>query len=251
MHPGEIIQFNLTEMRSNYTKNNSIYLLNGIDLATLGITVEEAGTGFLTLPPRNPGTQNNLPGIGFLPRKPQITFKVSGDNYFDLQIKINMLYNQLSKPGLLYLKIAGIPKLYLVYVNDEVIPEHYSIDSVGCSVHITVNFIEPYPFTRQFYTQLDETLQVEFQFNSTKPVIIDWGDGTSSIAPIGESIGHEYDENGTYAIVVYGDIDGVNSISPTGAIDINSLYFPGSVGMGVWNDGALWDDGAPWRDYPI
>jgi len=245
-------------MAGNFTVNNSIYLLNGIELSTLGATVEESA-GFLDMPKRKLGVNTSWPDQNGLEvdlsafiyeaRNCKVNFMIAKGAFLDMQINLNNLYAQLAKPGLQYLKLAGIPKLFLVYLADAISPTRETKNDAQLSAaSLQVNLVEPHPDNKQFFTILDDPGSAGLAIACSKPITIDWGDGSYSYLESSDDLTHNYLTAGTYCITIWGNMDGITGIATTNCTGTDALYHGGVVGQGYWDDNAKWDDEAPWID---
>lgn len=221
-------------MAGNYTLDNKVYMINGNDIALYGAVVEQ-WSGLLDTPKRKPILQYSWPeengldvdlSAGFFveARTAKIIFLIKGDNFKDLQVKKAALVANLKRPGYQYLKMAGIAALSLVFLSEQIVFEMLSNRrDMPCGGKLTLTLTEPFPETRQFYTEKTEPGNSSLTINTTKPVTIDWGDGHYiCIANGEETLTHNYETAGVYDIVVY-PADGIISIRGMNCTDIEDV----------------------------
>jgi len=128
-----------------------------------------------------------------------------------------------------------------VYVNAETTPkplvfEVYSTDSIEVSKKWNSNLMvgsfklklsEPEPIKKVFkYTRTnDANKTVSITFTSAKLLNIYWGDGSHLFDANGtaQTITHDYANNGTFYIVITGNIDEITSLTSTGVLVWNKL----------------------------
>jgi PKD repeat protein len=128
-----------------------------------------------------------------------------------------------------------------VYIDNETTPkplvfEIYLTDSVDVSKKWNSNsmvgtfklkFSEPEPIKKVLkYTRTaDANKTVSVTFTSAKLLNIYWGDGSHTYDASGtaQTITHDYTNNGTYYIVVTGNIDEITSLTTTGVVVWNKL----------------------------
>ena len=121
-------------------------------------------------------------------------------------------------------------------------------DAQLSAASLQVNLVEPHPDNKQFFTILDDPGSAGLAIACSKPITIDWGDGSYSYLESSDDLTHNYLTAGTYCITIWGNMDGITGIATTNCTGTDALYHGGVVGQGYWDDNAKWDDEAPWID---
>jgi hypothetical protein len=222
-------------MAGNYSTNINKCLLNGIDLATLGARVEKS-TGFLDMPARKEFLEMNWPDKHGLSadlaefkmsaRNLNISLYVFATTLLNLKYNIDKVYNELMKPGHQYLKMGGLEAINLVYLKDEIKVSRYTKNnSLNSYALLDISLVDPCPKTLQYYTNQSTLKQVSLNILCSKPITIDWGNKTYSYLAQSGNVSKNYEEPGNYAIVIYGEVDAIATVSPTNAIAIQEFEF--------------------------
>ena len=215
---------------SNYTINDKISLLDGVRFVDFNAKIESI-SGFLDDPepkenykhswPDEHGLDIDLSKVYYSERKCQIDFIVKGTNYIDLVSNINALKKALRKPGYRYLKLYGIIGVYLIVPTGimPVVRLNRGVDNTQYA-RMSVTFIEPYPVKFMYYADQSIKAPVSLNITTAKPLTIDWGDNTYSLASASGTKSHNYTEEGDYCIIVYGGIDSTTVIEPSNCIEL-------------------------------
>lgn len=118
------------------------------------------------------------------------------------------------------------PREYEVYLPDGI--DMKKRWNAGSMVGVfTLALREPEPVKRVLkYTRTsaaDKTVSITF--TSPRVLQVYWGDGTHSFDQSGtaQTITHDYAANGTFYIVITGDIDAITSLTTTGTVVWNKL----------------------------
>jgi len=214
-------------MASNYTSVGTIYMLNGVDLSTWRAFVVRS-ENFLSLPARKEkasyswpdehGEEVDLATVYFEPAEHDLEIIMYNVSYTTLQTYVKLLLAELSKTGLQHLKMAGIAGVTPFYVSSPVSVENLTgVSSAQAAVRVAFSITNPYPVTRQFWTNKTSINQTsQLYIVTTKPVMINWGDGSvEAIASGTTTKTHTFAAIGTYCIVVYGGVDGISTITAT------------------------------------
>lgn len=134
------------------------------------------------------------------------------------------LFDQIGSRRLeVYVHCETTPKplVYEVYLSDsvDVVKKWSSKSMVGT---LKLKLIEPEPIKRVFkFTRKNEaTKTVSFTYTSAKLLNFYWGDGAHAFDASGtaQTLTHDYTKNGTYYIVVTGNIDEITSLTSTGVL---------------------------------
>ena len=212
-------------MASNYSNNPALYLLNGNNIkTTFGAWIEQS-TGFWDIPkpkenvsfswPDENGLDVNLTARYFEALTPELTVMFSHVSYLTLKSNIRAFMAEWQKTGLQYLKLANDPRLYLVFYTDIGIVER--LTKLNASKHfarLRLKLCDPNPLIRQFMADKTIAGSVSLVITSSKPVTIDWGDGSFSSLAGNGTVNHNY-LSGIYCITVYPG-EGITSVISTG-----------------------------------
>ncbi len=214
-------------MAANYTTDNSLYLVNGNNLATWKAFVVKSD-GFHDLPQRKEnlswnwpdehGLEIDLSAVYFEPQEYALELIMYDTTYAALQANIKLLLAELTKTGLQHIKMAGIPGVFQFHVPGKVaITKLTGVLQAQSAVRVEFSPVNPYPVTRQFWTTKTGAGQTsQLYIITNKPLSINWGDGyVQSLAAGTHTVIRTYVGAGTYCIVVYGGVDGITTITPT------------------------------------
>ena len=220
-------------MASNYTNDDTITLLDGVNIKTqYGADLLKA-VGFLDMPKAKEPLRHNWPdehgtdednGAALYYQEQPLTMEllfVSETSLNDLRTKIKAAITAFIAAGLRHIKIPGVSGVRLVrYVSSTTTRQTNGITGRQVAI-VKIELLEPSPAYYQFYSDRSANLnQVSLAITTTKTVTIYWGDGTSTIATASGTKTKTYAANGHYCIVVYGSVQGVSAITPTNAIAI-------------------------------
>lgn len=209
------------------------YKLDGIDLKTYGIGISDS-KGVLSRPKlKTPSKQqwDNYHGdVLDLSRKfyeaRTITLEcfIKADGATDFITKCKAFMDQFDKPELRQLLVSvegSEPLAFMVYLEGGIDFEKTWNDRLMVGT-FTLTLSEPEPIKRILkYTRTsaaDKTVGITF--TSTKMLNIYWGDNSHTFDASGTAVTktHDYAANGTYYIVVTGDIDAITSLTTTGKV---------------------------------
>ena len=211
-------------MAGNYTTNDALTLLDGLNIRDYGFI--EKATGFLDEPerkktiehswPDDHGLEIDLTALRRNERRCHLDLIVKGTTWSGCVNAANNVKALFNKTGYRYLKIYGIDGVYLVYVNGLIGVSRLNRGVSNAQLaRMSIPLIEPYPVKYQYYTDQTTLNQVSLAIVTTKPVIIDWGDASYSSLNTSGTVTHDYTSGGEYCIVVYGGVDGISGITPT------------------------------------
>lgn len=152
---------------------------------------------------------------------------ITADSQADFVVKCNKFISLFDKLGTrrieVYVNCEVTPKplIFEVYNSEEVnISKKWSSSRMAGT--FTLKLKEPEPIKRIFkYTRTsDATKTVSITFTSQKLLNFYWGDGNHTFdgSGINQTITHDYLKNGTYYIVITGNIDEIESLTSTGSL---------------------------------
>jgi len=212
------------------------YKLDGIDLKTYGVYVS-ASDGLLSRPkPKSNisvnwadynGTVVDLTKRLYEDREIEIDCFIKADTQSDFVLKCNTFLALFDAVGTRRLEVfvdneaTPKPLVFEVYLSDEVsFSKKWSASTMVGTFSLKLK--EPEPIKRVLkYTRTstaDKTVSITV--TSTKLLNIYWGDTTHTYDVVGTSQvkTHDYTVNGTYYIVITGNIDEITSLTTTGAV---------------------------------
>ena len=217
---------------------NIKYYINNVDIATLGVYVS-ASEGILNRPSRKEiksqsyndehGVVVDLSQNYIDKREITLTCFIKADDKATFINNVQSFENLFSGTGLqrLRIEVDGCkPLVYDVYLDTAItIKKTWNEnDMVGT---FSVKLIEPNPVKKvyKYIRSSAASATATVTISTTKCVDITWGDGSATFDVVGssQSITHDYTSNGTYYIVVAGDIDNISSISVNGTELWNKL----------------------------
>lgn len=213
------------------------YFLNGVDFKEYGIHVKSSRGILDALELKEPmeldwpdyhGKVVDLSSIRYDAREITLNcFSLAIDRTAAIQ-KLNEFFIELSKPGTHRLMIStgeAKPLVYEVYRQGGVSVNKNWRGSINIG-EFTMQLIEPEPIKKVLKHQRTGTgnMQVSVTFSSEKQLSFFWGDGTRSVGR-GENITltHDYQENGSYYIIIAGVIDEISSLSTNAEVIWNLL----------------------------
>lgn len=218
-----------------------IYKIDGVDFTNYNVYVSSSD-GLLSRPkpkknvsvdwPDYNGTVVDLSKKLYEPREIELKCFIKADSQSEFVAKCNTFLALFDKTGTRRLE---------VFIDNETTPkpllfEVYSTDSIDVSKKwsattmvgtFTLKLSEPEPIKKVLkYTRTgtaDKTVSVTF--TSAKLLNVYWGDGSHTYDASGtaQTITHDYTVNGTYYIVVTGNIDEITSLTTTGVVVWNKL----------------------------
>lgn len=209
------------------------YLLDGVDLRTYGVYVSDSD-GLLSRPkmkqpnsmswPNYHGEVVSLQKKYYEARAIKLNCFIKASDPTDFINKLNAFLALFDKAWTRRLTVsveANEPLVYEVYAEDgiEVKKEWNKSTMVGTFI---LNLKEPEPVKRVLkYTRTaDADKTVSITLTSSKLLNIYWGDGshTFDVSGTSQTRTHNYTANGTYYIVITGNIDEITSLTTTGKI---------------------------------
>jgi hypothetical protein len=213
-----------------------VYKLDGIDIKTYGVYVS-ASDGLLSRPKPKVnlqvdwadynGTVVDLTKRLYEPRDIDIDFFIKGDSQADFVLKSNTflaLFDALGTRRLeVFVENEATPKplVYEVYLSESVsVSKKWSSTTMVGTFSLKLK--EPEPIKRVLkYTRTstaDKTVSITV--TSAKLLNIYWGDKTQSfdVSGTAQTITHDFSVNGTFYIVVTGNIDEITSLTTTGTV---------------------------------
>lgn len=220
---------------------NIIYKIDGVDFTTYNVYVSSSD-GLLSRPkpkknvsvdwPDYNGTVVDLSKKLYEPREIELKCFIKADSQSEFVAKCNTFLALFDKTGTRRLE---------VFIDNETTPkpllfEVYSTDSIDVSKRwsattmvgtFTLKLSEPEPIKKVFkYTKTGTgDAEVNISFTSSKLVNIYWGDGSHTYDLSGEvtDFSHTYVQNGTYYIVITGNIDEISDLSTPATLVWNKL----------------------------
>jgi PKD repeat protein len=212
---------------------NVVYKLDGIDLKTYGVCISSSD-GLLSKPKlKAPVSLNwetyngdvvDLSKRYYESREIQLGCLILADSNADLITKCNTFLALFDQAGTRRLSVtvdSSEPLCFEVYISDNVdIKKTWSSDNLIGTFNLKL--IEPEPVKRVLkYTRTsvsDKTVSITL--TSSKLLNIYWGDGshTFDVSGTAQIITHDYSTNGTYYIVVTGNIDEITSLTTNGTV---------------------------------
>lgn len=166
------------------------------------------------------------------PRELEFSCFIKADSQSEFVAKCNTFLSIFDKPNTRRIEVfldnetTPKPLPYEVYLSEEIeIKKTFqSGQMVGT---FTLKLTEPEPIKKVFkYTRTGASdSEVTISFTSSKMVNIYWGDGSHSYDFSGEitDLSHTYAANGTYYIVMTGNIDEISDLSTTAVLVWNKL----------------------------
>lgn len=214
------------------------YYLDGVDLKQYGVFVSNS-VGLLSLPKlKSPlsvewkdhhGIMVDLTKKYYKPREIKLNCFIKASDNADLVAKVNAFSSLFAKPNLRQLLVQvepAEPLAYMVYCEEDVEVNKTWTNGVVVGT-FTLSLIEPEPIKRlvKFMRSSVATNTVNMQYTTSKMVNIYWGDGlhTYDSSGVEEQVEHAYSANGTYYIVITGDIDTVINFSTNGTVVWNKF----------------------------
>lgn len=118
------------------------------------------------------------------------------------------------------------PLVFEVYLSDEVnISKKWNYSTMVGTFKLKLNEPEPIKKVLKFTRTSDANKTVSITLTSSKLLNIYWGDGSHTYDASGtnQTITHNYTSNGTYYILITGNIDEITSLTTTGVLVWNKL----------------------------
>lgn len=219
---------------------NVVYKIDGVDISTYGVYVS-ASDGLLSRPNFKKPTAHSWPEYHgevvdlnirvYEPRTIQLDCFIVADSKEQFLTKCNTFLSIFEKSGTLRLFVSvdpDKPLLYEVYLDAGM-----DVKKIWSNHQMTGRFSiklrEPEPVKRVIrYTRNDEaSKQVTLSIASSKLLNIYWGDGNHAFDVSGgassKQITHNYTADGTYYIVITGNIDEISEFTHNGVLVWNKL----------------------------
>lgn len=218
-----------------------VYKIDNVNLKDYGVFIS-ASEGLLSRPkPKKTvavdwadynGSVVDLSKRLYEPREIELSCFIKADSQGEFIAKCNTFLNVFDKTGTrrleVYVDYETTPKplVFEVYSSDnlEFAKKWNSSTMVGT---FKLKLTEPEPVKKVLkYTRTsDANKTVSITFTSAKLLNIYWGDGSHTYDASGTAITatHDFTANGTYYIVVTGNIDEITSLTTTGSIVWNKL----------------------------
>lgn len=214
------------------------YYIDGVNFSQYGVFVSSSD-GLLSLPKmKTPlsaewkdyhGTMVDLSKKYYQPREIKLNCFITATSNADLVSKVNTFVALFSKANLRQLLVQvepAEPLAYMVYSEDNIdVKKTWSNGSVVGT--FTLALIEPEPVKRlvKYMRSSVGTNTVQMQYTTSKMVNIYWGDGSHTYDSSGveEQLEHTYSTNGTFYIVITGDIDSLTAFQTNGTVVWNKF----------------------------
>lgn len=214
------------------------YYIDGVDFTTYGVHVSKS-EGLLSRPrmkePASMESDNNHGEIIDLSRRfyevREITLRcfIKAANNTDLLTKFKQfseVFDRNNTRQLLVSVEASEPLAYQVYLK-----EGFDIDKTWGTYTVVGSFTlvlrEPEPVKKvlKFTRTSNAAKTVSITLTSTKDVNVYWGDQTRTVdvSGVNKTVTHDYQANGTYYIVIAGDIDKITALTTTGVVVHNKI----------------------------
>ena len=219
-------------MASNYSNDIKLSLLDGNNLkTTYGAYVLET-SGFLDIPNRKEGLKFSWPDehgidvdldtVVFEAKDVGMIFLLKTiTDLASLKQQVDLFTLELTKPGLRQIKIAGVPGLFLAYYKSGTVTRPKRGLSGTLYAKMDIKLTMPYPLIRQFYSDNSAVLKtVAVTVTTTKPIIIDWGDGIKTNVAGSGTYNHTYTVLAHYCIVIYEGVQGITALTVTNSTEI-------------------------------
>jgi hypothetical protein len=214
------------------------YFLDGIDLRQYGVYVSDSD-GLLSKPKMKKPSSLSWPTYNgevvylakkyYEPRMIKLDCFLKADSPNEFIVKLNYflaLFDQSWTRRLSVMADSTEPLLYEVYLEDgtDVKKKWNSTKMVGT---FSLVLKEPEPIKRVLkYTRTsDADKTVSITLTSSKLLNIYWGDGshTFDVSGTAQTFTHNYSSNGTFYIVITGNIDEITSLTSTAKLVWNKL----------------------------
>ena len=214
------------------------YYLDGISLKSYGVYVSEA-QGLFDRPKNKPLTKTDwaeyhgevvdLDNIRLSSREIVLICFIKAVSILDFAIKVNTFLQIYSAPGTKRLLVqidVNNPLVYEVYCEDGItIRKKWSDGTMVGTFQIKLT--EPDPVKKVLkYTRLGVGAKtVTITLTSEKLLGIFWGDGTKTldVSGTGVVITHDYAADGSYFIIIAGNIDEITNLTHNATVVWNKL----------------------------
>jgi hypothetical protein len=214
------------------------YLIDGIDIKTFGVHVS-ASDGLLSRPElKEPLTVSwegyhgdviDLEHKYYKAREIKLTCFITAASKSTFITQCNNFFSLFDQTGTRRLMVSvdsSNPLVYEVYLSKNV-----DVDKKWSDANMTGTFTlelkEPEPVKKvlKYIRTSDSDKTVSITVTSSKLLNIYWGDGshTYDVGGTSQTIAHSYSIDGTYYIVITGNIDEITSLTTTGTVLWNKL----------------------------
>lgn len=212
---------------------NVIYSIDGVDLKTYGVFVE-GSDGLLSKPKKKKPSSNSwneyhgevidLAKVYYESRDIALECFIKADDKAQFITKCNTFMSLFDQPNTKRLAVTvdgSEPLIYELYSEDMInVKKKWSDSAMVGSFHLKLK--EPEPVKRVLkYTRTGTVNKtVSITVTSSKLLNIYWGDGahTFDVSGTGLIVTHDYSTNGTFYIVITGDIDAITSLTSTATL---------------------------------
>lgn len=217
---------------------NIAYYIDSADIKDYGVFIE-GSDGLLSKPKKKKPFSNvwndyhgevvDLAKVYYESREIVLDCFIVADNKADFIVKCNAflsLFDQANTRRLAVSVDGSEPLLYEVFAEDTInIKKKWSDSSMIGTFQLKLK--EPEPIKKVIKYQRTGTgdQTVSITVTSSKLLNIYWGDGshTYDVSGTNQTVTHSFSSNGTFYIVITGDIDAITSITTTGTIVWNKL----------------------------
>lgn len=209
------------------------YFLDGIDLRQYGVYVSDSD-GLISKPKLKKPSSLSWPTYNgevvylgkkyYEPRMIKLDCFLKADSTNEFIVKLNYflaLFDQAWTRRLSVLTEGSEPLVYEVYLEDGIeVKKKWNKSKMIGTFSLTLK--EPEPIKRVFkYTRTsDADKTVSITLTSTKLLNIYWGDGTHTfdVSGTSQTYTHNYSSNGTFYVVITGNIDEISSLTSNGIL---------------------------------
>lgn len=217
------------------------YKLDGTDIKDYNVFVS-ASDGLISRPKPKDNLQVDwadyngkvvdLSKRRYEPRQIEIDCFIKADTQAEFITKCNTFLALFDATGTRRLEVfvdyetTPKPLVFEVYLSDEVkVSKKWSSATMVGTFSLKLTEPEPIKKVLKYTRTADANKTVGITFTSSKLLNIYWGDGSHSydVSGTAQTITHNYTNNGTFYIVVTGNIDEITSLTTTGAVVWNKL----------------------------
>lgn len=209
------------------------YYIDNVDIATYGVHVSKSD-GLLSRPrmkdPASMESDNNhgevvdLSRRFYEPREIILECFIKAANNTDLLTKFKQfadIFDRNHTRQLLVSVEGAEPLAYQVYSKEGFdIKKTWGTYSVVGTFTLALREPEPVKRVLKFTRTSNAAKTVSITLTSTKDVNVYWGDQTRTVdvSGVNKTVTHDYQANGTYYIVIAGDIDKITALTTTGIV---------------------------------
>jgi hypothetical protein len=209
------------------------YYLDGIDLRQYGVYISDSD-GLLSKPklkkpdslswPNYHGEVVYLGKLYYENRVIKLDCFIKANDPGDFIVKLNnflALFDQAWTRRLSVLLDGSEPLVYEVYLEDGLdVKKKWNRDLMVGTFNLTLKEPEPVKRVLKYTRTGNADKMVSITLSSTKMLNIYWGDGSHAfdVSGTAQTLTHNYSTNGTFYIVVTGNIDEITSLTTTGKV---------------------------------